>query len=302
LTRGTLRDHVAVLGLGLLGQLAAQLLRAAGCAVFGLDPQRPRADLAAELGCHHVATDGQALERLVRERTADRGVDAVVIAASAPNSDPVTTAAAIARGRARIVVLGDTQLHLDRRPLYEKELRVVVSRSYGPGRYDRDYEERGLDYPYEYVRWTLGRNLQAFLGLVPQLRLPPLVTHRFDIADAGRAYELLLGPDSASALGILLRYPDAKPVAPQTVRLASAGGELHAAPGVSVVGAGTYARATLLPALATLEDVRRVSLVTAKGLSAWDAGRRFGFETCSTDLEAALGAGTTLVIVATRHG
>jgi predicted dehydrogenase len=302
LTRAGLGDHVAVLGLGLLGQLAAQLLRTAGCIVFGLDPRSPRADLAGCLGCHHVATDPAMLERLVRERTGDRGVDAVVIAASAADSGPVATATAIARGRARIVVLGDTQLHLDRRPFYEKELRLVVSRSYGPGRYDRDYEERGLDYPYEYVRWTIGRNLQAFLALVPQLRLGPLATHRFGIADAARAYELLLGPDGATALGILLRYPDSREVAPQTVRLPSDNREPHPAPGVSVVGAGSYARATLLPALATLQGVRRVSLVTAKGLSAWDAGRRFGFETCSSDLEAALGADTTLVMVATRHG
>ena len=301
LTRGALGDHVAVLGLGLLGQLSAQLLRAAGCTVFGLDPRGTRANLAASLGCHYVATDAQALERLVLERTGDRGVDAVVIAASAPDSDPVRTAAAVARGRARIVVLGDTQLHLDRRPFYEKELRLVVSRSYGPGRYDRDYEERGADYPYEYVRWTLGRNLAAFLGLVPQLRLAPLVTHRFDIGDAGRAYELLLGEESATALGILLHYPQAGAPAPQTVRLASIGGEPTTAPGVSLVGAGTYARTTLLPALAKLAGVRRVSLVTAKGLSAWDAGRRFGFATCSTDLEAALGAETSMVVVATRH-
>jgi predicted dehydrogenase len=302
LTRGGLGDHVAVLGLGLLGQLTAQLLRAAGCTVFGLDPQGARADLAAGLGCHHVATDPRALERLAHERTGGRGVDAVVIAASAPDSGPVTTATAIARGRARIVVLGDTQLHLDRRPFYEKELRLVVSRSYGPGRYDRDYEERGVDYPYEYVRWTLGRNLQAFLGLVPQLRLGPLVTHRFDIADTERAYELLLGTGSAAALGILLRYPGAREAAPQTVQLASSGGEPVATPGVSVIGAGTYARATLLPALEKLQDVRRVAIVTSKGLSAWDAGRRFGFASCSTDLDVAFGVDTTLVVVATRHG
>jgi predicted dehydrogenase/threonine dehydrogenase-like Zn-dependent dehydrogenase len=302
LTRGGLGDHVAVIGLGLLGQLTVQLLRTAGCTVFGLDPLPARADLAAGLGSHHVATDPLALERLVRERTADRGVDAVVIAASAPDSSPVTTATAIARGRGRIVVLGDTQLHLDRRPFYEKELRLVVSRSYGPGRYDRDYEERGVDYPYEYVRWTLGRNLEAFLGLVPQLRLGPLVTHRFDIADAERAYELLLGSESAAALGILLRYPEATEAVSQTVRLTSAGCEPAAIPGVSVIGAGTYARATLLPALEKVHDVRRVALVTSKGLSAWDAGRRFGFASCSTDLDAAFGADTTLVVVATRHG
>src|SRR5262249_44553480 len=182
-------------------------------------------------------------------------------------------------------------------------LRLVVSRSYGPGRYDRDYEERGVDYPYEYVRWTLRRNMEAFLGLVPQLRLDPLVTHRFDIADPGRAYDLLLGKAGAPALGILLRYPAAGDPAAQTVCLSSDGtGIPLEEPGVSVVGAGTYARATLLPALESLRGVRRVSIVTSRGLSAWDAGRRFGFASCSTDLASALGADTSLVVIATRHG
>ncbi len=301
LSRGGLGDMVAVLGLGLLGHITAQLLRAAGCVVFGLDPLRVRAELAAELGCHHVGDDPLALERLVRERTADRGVDAVVIAASAPDGGPVTTATAIARGRARIVVLGDTQLHLDRRPFYEKELRLVVSRSYGPGRYDPGYEERGVDYPYEYVRWTLRRNLEAFLGLVPQLRLAPLVSHRLDIAEAGRAYDLLKASEGEPPLGILLRYPAAETAQRRTVALPTAAGAPASDPGISVVGAGTYARATLLPALEKLAGVRRVSLVTSKGLSAWDAGRRFGFASCGTDLEAALGAETSLVVVATRH-
>jgi len=302
LSRAGLGDGVAVLGLGLLGQITVQLLGAAGCTVFGLDPQRARADLAASLGCAHVATDPLALERTVRERTGDRGVDAVIIAASAPDSGPVATAAAVARGRARLVVLGDTQLHLDRRPFYEKELKLVVSRSYGPGRYDRDYEERGVDYPYEYVRWTLRRNLEAFLALAPQLRLGALVTHRFDIADAARAYDLLLGKGGEPALGILLRYPETEAPSARTIALAGACRSAQAEPGVSVVGAGTYARATLLPALATLPGIRRTSLVTAKGLSAWDAGRRFGFATASTDLETALGDDTSLVVVATRHG
>ncbi len=302
LARCGLGDTVAVLGLGLLGQIAAQLLRAAGCVVFGLDPQPARTGLAAGLGCQHVATDAAELERAIAERTGGRGVDAVVIAASAADSGPVTTATAIARGRARLVVLGDTQLHLDRRPLYEKELELVVSRSYGPGRYDPSYEERGLDYPYEYVRWTLGRNLEAFLGLVPQLRLGALVTHRFDIADADRAYELLLGKGGEPAMGILLRYPEGAAAPGQTLALAPVSrAESPGALGVSVLGAGTYARATLLPALETLGDVSRIAIVTSKGLSGWDAGRRFGFAACSTDVEAALGDDTRLLVVATRH-
>jgi predicted dehydrogenase len=303
LGRSGLGDTVAVLGLGLLGQITAQLLRAAGSVVIGLDPLRARTDLAASLGCPHVTGDARALERLVRERTGDRGVDAVIVAASAPDSGPVTVATAIARGRARIVVLGETQLHLDRRPFYEKELRLVVSRSYGPGRYDPDYEERGIDYPYEYVRWTLRRNLEAFLGLVPLLHLGPLVSHRFEIADAGRAYDLLTSPDGEPPLGILLHYPGNAPTPPQTTVLAGAdGAATEHEPGVSVVGAGTYARATLLPALGRLRGVHRVSLVTTRGLGAWDAAKRFGFSSCSTDLGAALGPDTCLVVVATRHG
>lgn len=297
-----LGDSVAVLGLGLLGQITAQLLRAAGCVVFGLDPQRARTDLAVTLGTQHVASDPLAFERLIAERTGGRGVDAVVIAASSPDSEPVTTATAIARGRGRVVVLGDTQLHLDRRPFYEKELKLVVSRSYGPGRYDPGYEEGGVDYPYEYVRWTLGRNLEGFLGLIPQLRLGALITHRFEIADAEKAYELLLGSGGEPAMGIILRYPQDDTPPAQTLSLAVDGrSEARGDVGVSVIGAGTYARATLLPALEKLVGVSRTSIVTAKGLSGWDAGRRFGFASCSTDPEAAFGDGTQLVVVATRH-
>jgi predicted dehydrogenase len=178
----------------------------------------------------------------------------------------------------------------------------VVSRSYGPGRYDPTYEEGGVDYPYEYVRWTLGRNLDAFLGLVPQLRLAALITHRFDIADADRAYELLLGKGGEPAMGIVLRYPQDDAPPSQTLALAVGGRpETHGDVGISVIGAGTYARATLLPALETLAGLSRRSIVTAKGLSGWDAGRRFGFAACSTDVETALGDDTRLVVVATRH-
>ena len=140
------------------------------------------------------------------------------------------------------MVIGDTQLHLDRRSFYEKELRLVVSRSYGPGRYDRAYEEKGVDYPYEYVRWTLQRNMEAFLALAPQLRLQPLVSHRFDIASANQAYELLHSQHSQTCLGILLRYPE--PRTPTTASISLVGSKTPACGpvprvGVSVIGAGT---------------------------------------------------------------
>ena len=190
----------------------------------------------------------------MRERTADRGVDAVVIAASSADSGPVPTATAIARGRARVVVLGDTQLHLDRRPFYEKELRLVVSRSYGPGRYDADYEERGIDYPYEYVRWTLRRNLEAFLALVPGSGSVRWSRTGSTSRTQGTRTTCSSARSTEPALGILLRYPVAQePTATDGALLADrqrdgTAGARHQRGRCRL----PIARGTLLPALETL--------------------------------------------------
>jgi predicted dehydrogenase len=298
-----LGDHVAVIGLGLIGQLAAQLAKTAGGTVFGLDPVHSRTELAAMNGCDHVASDPAALARAVATHTLGHGVDAVIVTASAKDSAPVVIATEIARSRARIVIVGDTQLHLDRRALYEKELQLVVSRSYGPGRYDRDYEERGIDYPYEYVRWTLQRNLDAFLALVPRLHIDPLISHRFPFERAEEAYALLTGREEPY-LGILLVSPEAPPADPSPQHIAlrpDAPGATAEQVGVSVLGAGNFARATLLPALEKTPHVRRVAMVTSRGLGAWDAGRNFDFAVCSTEADDALGTETDLVLIATRH-
>jgi predicted dehydrogenase len=309
LTRATLGEFVVVIGLGLIGQLAVQLLKAAGCTVVGYDPQPARAALALELGCDQAASDVSAFSRAATSLTRERGADAVLIAAATKDSSPVALATQVARGRARVVVVGDTGLELDRRAFYEKELQLVVPRSYGPGRYDREYEERGLDYPYEYVRWTEQRNLEAFLDLAPRLHLDPLISHRFTIDAAAKAYELLLGQAQEPYLGIVLTYPQAENGSAVARRIESTNGRLETtaslgdsrAVGVSVVGGGNYARATLLPALGRVRGVRRLSLVTAKGLRARDGSRRFGFESCSTDVEDALTAETDLLVVATPH-
>jgi predicted dehydrogenase/threonine dehydrogenase-like Zn-dependent dehydrogenase len=297
-----LGDHVVVIGLGLVGQLAVQLAKAAGCTTYGLDPVTGRTDLAAANGCDHVAPDAATLAGLVATHTHGCGADAVVIAASSKDSVPVTVATEVARSGARLVVVGDTRLDLDRRVLYEKELRLVVSRSYGPGRYDRSYEERGVDYPYEYVRWTLKRNLDAFLDLVPRLRIESLISHRFPLEQAGDAYTLLAGERREPYLGILLVASGDTETATSRIPLrAVAAGSAPDVVGVSVVGAGNFARATLLPALEQTAHIRRVSVVTGRGLSAWDAGRRFGFEACSADVSDAFGPETALVLLATRH-
>ncbi len=303
LTHCTLGETTVVIGLGLLGQLAVQLLKAAGCAVIGFDPSEARCALARELGCDFAGSDQAVFATEVSSRTRTRGADAVLLAAASKDSAPLDLATAVARGRARVVALGDTGLEVDRRGFYEKELELVVSRSYGPGRYDREYEEKGLDYPHEYVRWTEQRNVEGFLDLAPQLHLERLITHRFPIAEAAEAYKILLGERQEPYLAILLEYPDTPideiPQAPAPpVARACIAGEI----GVSLIGAGNYARATLLPALAKVSGIRKHAVVSARGISAKDAQARFGFETCSSDVEDALAASSNLVLIATRHG
>src|SRR5712691_65609 len=197
-------ERVAVVGLGLVGQLSARIARAAGCEVVGIDLEGWRLELAERAGVLDVSRQ--------RSRVAADDLDtcdAVLVTAAAPTaSDPVSLATDLARERARIVVVGDVLLHLDRRRFYAKELELRLARSYGPGRYDRDYEERGLDYPISYVRWTERRNMSEFLRLLAERRIEigDLVTHTFPIAEADRAFDVLTEPDR-HALAVVIEYP-----------------------------------------------------------------------------------------------
>src|SRR5450631_2593749 len=250
-----LGEACVVIGLGLVGQLTVQLLKAAGCRVFGIDVAANKVELARAQG-----TDGACLRsdpdlvEKVRAFSLGRGADAILIAAATGSSDPIQLAPSLARDRAVVVALGMIGMDVPRNAYYEKELQVRLSRSYGPGRYDRSYEEDGVDYPVGYVRWTEQRNMEAFLDLVAAGTVHPsrLVTHRVPIVDAERAYRIVTGEVVEPYLGILLEYPQrpaaeaptgtrvdlrpARPLASQTVRL-------------GVVGAGSFARSVLLPAL-----------------------------------------------------
>ncbi|MCS7239608.1 MAG: zinc-binding alcohol dehydrogenase, partial [Thermoguttaceae bacterium] len=188
-----LGEYVAVIGLGLLGQLTVQILRAAGCHVAGLDPVADRCKLALSGGAELALPPQEASVSTIRKWSGGVGVDAVIITAATTSSAPIELAAQLARDRARIVMVGVTGMNIPRKPYYEKELTFVVSRSYGPGRYDPSYEEHGHDYPIGYVRWTQQRNLQAFLELVAQGSVRPslLTTHRFPIEQAAQAFELM---------------------------------------------------------------------------------------------------------------
>jgi len=249
----TVGERVGVVGLGLVGQLALRIVAAAGCTAAGVDVDGEAVDLAGRSGALALRRDHPSLEAAVAEATDGLGLDAVLVCASSDSPDPLDLAVRLARDRGRLVVVGDVPVVASRALLYGKELELRLSRSYGPGRYDRDYEERGRDLPPAHVRWTEQRNLEAFLGLVASGRLDPLelTTHRYPVEDAPEAYARLSGgdEDGPRAFGIVLEYPEARePAAPQPVRSPprrrdAAGARL------GVIGAGSFARATLLPAL-----------------------------------------------------
>jgi predicted dehydrogenase len=295
-------ERVAVIGLGLLGQLALRLIDAAGCRPFGIDISRDRVDFAREAGysaCERVEADTAS-----GDWTAGFGFDAILICAESEDSDPVELAGAIARDRASVVAVGAVGMEIPRRLYYEKELTFKVSRSYGPGRYDPGYEEKGIDYPAGYVRWTEGRNLEAFLGLVAEGRVDPqpLITHRFPIEQAETAYELIRGPKSRSALGIILEYPEREGFV-RELRLAPARHDVkRGSVRVGVLGSGNYARSTFLPRTRGVAGVDWVGLASARGLSSAQAARRFGFEYATSDGQALVDdESIDAIAVLTRH-
>ena len=319
LVNPTLGECVVVTGLGLIGLLTVQLLRAQGCRVLGIDLNPARLDLARQFGAEVVnPAAGQDVLAAATAFSRGRGVDAVIITASTKSSEPVSQAANMCRQRGRIVLVGVTGLELSRADFYEKELTFQVSCSYGPGRYDPAYEEGGQDYPVGFVRWTEQRNFEAVLDLMAagQLDLDPLISHRFALEQAMAAYELLLSGEPS--LGILLQYPGgvagtgglgAVPQAAGDRMVPLAGMEVAgsaaepARRGVSVgfLGAGNYAGRVLIPAFKAAGSTLH-TVVSSGGVSSVYYGNKHGFRQASTDGAAMLAdAGVNTVIIATRH-
>lgn len=291
-------DRVAVLGLGPLGLLLAQILRAAGCAVAGFDLQTDRLEVARRVGIEQAA-DAADLEGSLRLWKMTQGFDAVYIAAAARSSEPAEWAVAACRDRARIVVIGDVQTNFPRNACYLKELNIVYARSYGPGRYDPQYEERGADYPRAYVPWSEGRNLAAFLELVgrKQVQVAPLITHRFAIEEAEKAYAVVGGAEPS--LGVLLLYPSAEPSTRVDLKPRTAGpvGKVR----VGFIGAGSYARSYLLPAVQQAQ-AELVSVATQHGITAKTTAEKFGFARCTTDpAEILCDPDVNTIFIASRH-
>jgi len=311
LVQPTLGEAVVVTGLGLIGLVTVQLLRAQGCRVLGLDFDASKLDLARRLGAEVVDLGaGADPVQVAQAFSRGRGVDAVIITASTKSNEPVHQAALMCRKRGRIVLVGVTGLELSRADFYEKELSFQVSCSYGPGRYDPSYEEKGQDYPIGFVRWTEQRNFEAVLDMLAQRRLDvaTLISHRFTIDEAERAYAVVGG--SEPSLGILMEYPrdatsDLTAPAARTVDLhrvaARAAAGAATAPGLSVIGSGNYAGAVLIPAFkATGARLRRIA--SSGGASSVHLGRKFGFEQATTDTAALLAdPGADIVVVTTRH-
>lgn len=294
----TLGERAVVMGLGLLGLITVQLLKANGCKVVGFDPNPKRAALAKELGADTV-TSGD-LEAAVMAQTGGAGADFVIVTASTKSSGPLNQAAEISRMKGRVVMVGMTGMEIDRDPFYKRELSLRLSMSYGPGRYDPAYEEEGHDYPLPFVRWTERRNMESFLDLVASGAVTPmkLVTHRFPIAEADEAYALLQQTDE-DYLAILLDYPEQSGEPERSVAIGEA--KATNGDGVAFIGMGNYARGVLLPAVQAAGG-KLASVATATGLSARNAAEKFGFATAATDPAAVLADDHVgHVFIATRH-
>ena len=297
-----LGENVAIIGLGLLGLLTIQLAAAAGCNVLGIDLDPKRIKLASSLGLQAVSRS-QA-ESASAAFTANRGFDSIIICADTSSNDPIELAGVIARDRAKVVATGAVGLNIPRKIYYEKELAFINSRSYGPGRYDSNYEEIGNDYPIGYIRWTEGRNFQAVVDLLSsrKLKVESLISHRFDIEEGVNAYEVITGKKKESFLGVLLTYPERKTKEEGKITFNVQRSTSNEIVKLGVLGAGLYANATLLPVIKNNKDFELVGIASPGGLHAQHSGKKFGFQyATSSDDEIINNKNINTVAILTRH-
>ncbi|HEX5704174.1 MAG TPA: bi-domain-containing oxidoreductase [Pyrinomonadaceae bacterium] len=305
LAEPTLGESAVVIGLGLIGQLAVQLLNANGCRVFGIDLDEKKIQLAKRFGAEDGCPPNVGAKQRVLEWSRGRGADAVLITAGTSSNEPVELAGEISRAQGRVIVVGAVGLNLPRKPYYDRELTFKISMSYGPGRYDREYEERGHDYPIGYVRWTEGRNIESFLDMVANGRVDvePLITHRFKIDEGERAYELLTGDQPY--LGVLLQYDTDRPVESRVALPTKTANAPAKTVRLGLIGAGDYAKSMLLPNFKTF-GAEFQSVATASGVTARAVGEQYGFSFCASGADEVVSdADANLIVIATRpasHG
>jgi predicted dehydrogenase/threonine dehydrogenase-like Zn-dependent dehydrogenase len=304
LAKPQLEDNVCIIGLGLLGLLAGKISLAAGCRVFGVDLDPKRVALARKEGIKAVLRKD--VLTAAETFTNSHGFDCVLICADSKTNDPIDLAAALARERGRVVAVGAVGLGLTRKPFYDKELFFQVSRSYGPGRYDMDYEENGKDYPYGFVRWTEGRNLAAFVDLIAngKIEVKSLITHRFPIEKAESAYSLITGKEHEPFLGVILNYPVSRQaktksrVEIQVAKQTHTVNEIR----VGVLGAGNYANATFLPTMKKVGGALPTGIASGSGMSATHSARKFGFQFAAASTSEIINdKNINTVVILTRH-
>ena len=299
-------EQVAVIGLGLVGLITVQLLKASGCRVIGMDIAPRNFDLALTLGCDRCAISNHDAVLEVQSFTRGYGADAVVITAATTSNEPVELAIQCARKRGTVVAVGGVGMNIPRSPFYEKEINFRMSCSYGPGRYDPDYEEGGQDYPLGFVRWTENRNMEAALDMMAQrkLNVVPLITHRVPVEESLRAYDIITGKVKENYLGILIQYPDTNDASAvsRRIELRTSG---RTAPGrravLGFIGAGNFTQSVLLPPLMKLAPRLR-GLATAKPVNARKTAEKYKFEFCATDATEIINdQDVNLVFVTSRH-
>jgi predicted dehydrogenase/threonine dehydrogenase-like Zn-dependent dehydrogenase len=301
LSKTSIGESVLVIGLGLVGQLAVGILKASGCRVVGTDPDPSKCELALQSGAE-IARPG--LSGLwCSEFTKGAGFDAVLITASTSSNGPIELACEAVRTKGRIVLVGVVGLEIPRRPMYFKEAEFVVSCSYGPGRYDPNYEDRGNDYPVGYVRWTEQRNIQSILNLIGSgsLKVDHLISHRFDIENGKAAYQLI-SEGTEPYVGIVLNYPELTSPIPEVAKIAPRVTSIPGEVRLGVLGAGNFARMTMLPAVAKSKRFQPVVLCSAGGLNAQHAAKKFDYPLAVADEGAVCEhPDVDAVMILTRH-
>ncbi|MEJ7912532.1 MAG: bi-domain-containing oxidoreductase [Chitinophagaceae bacterium] len=297
-----LGEKICIIGLGLLGQLTGQLLKANGCDVFGIDLSDRLIKLANEISVTKALhRNDPNLVSACDNFTNGHGFDSIIITAAAPSNDPIVLSTELCRRKGKIVVVGAVKMDIPRDPhFYRKELELRISCSYGPGRYDVDYEEGGTDYPFAYVRWTEQRNMEAFLQMVSKglVKLKPLTTHTFDITEADEAYEIVLGKKPEPHIGILLQYAEREGKFLTSRQVQNSPVKQQ---NVGFIGAGSFAQSYLIPNVkafgASLDTV-----VTSKGITSKNVAEKFGFNTCSADIDDVIQKkDINTVFIATPH-
>lgn len=306
-----LGERVAIIGLGLLGLLTVQIAVAAGCKVLGIDLDQDRVSLAQKLGVSAALRSDA--EHISQSFTDNKGFDAVIICADTPSPDPIELAGSIARDRARVVAVGAVGLNIPRKAYYEKELALINSRSYGPGRYDPSYEEAGSDYPIGYVRWTEGRNLQGFVDLLALGRVDvrPLISHRFPINEALNAYQIITGKRTEPFLGVLIVYDQADELVETRLSRVSRFGHLPSSSdgyehdqmvSLGVLGAGNFAMAVMLPSIRNIPHLQLTGIASASGLNAQYAAGKYRFTYATSDEKSVVDdPSINTIAILTRH-